>query len=493
MQHPHLLKNPNFNGRGRFRLNTVKPQKQRSESGKQARRSHKKSRKGCQECKLRRIKCDESQPSCSRCKAHRIDCLYEADSTAAKNAMQSSSSSDEDIGHPTLDPFESTLSLSQNNLQIRLLLDLEGSDGMRSHLKSFMTCDIALFQHFSSCTYKSLAGVQSEIVVKKHVLPYSTTASSLMHSLLALSARHLMHLQPDYKPHQLSYNYHIQRAASLLQAQLVQPLSPSNIDLVISNCIFINITSIVHDELDPSTSFVMKEDPSAVDDGLRWLNMQGSVSTIFDGAADLLLQSFWLPVFQEDGPEISMTTLPASLALAGATGIPQCLASICDITPDSDASSNDYHLALRHLVSVTEGGIEISWASYGNLVCFTGRMPSRFRNLLRQKDERALLLFAYWLTLIRHLDLWWAQGRTRNDCTAICMVLRKSRDRRIRELIRYPAVVHGCDICNVVDNDNGDQPLAAPTEEDILVKRLIRDHELRERKLKAQSDRIHMN
>lgn len=42
-----------------------------------SRKSHKKSRLGCDNCKQRRIKCDELFPQCLRCTVHRVECSYQ--------------------------------------------------------------------------------------------------------------------------------------------------------------------------------------------------------------------------------------------------------------------------------------------------------------------------------------------------------------------------------------------------------------------------------
>lgn len=41
-------------------------------------KSHRKSRNGCGECKLRRVKCDEDKPICKRCRLNDSACLYGA-------------------------------------------------------------------------------------------------------------------------------------------------------------------------------------------------------------------------------------------------------------------------------------------------------------------------------------------------------------------------------------------------------------------------------
>ncbi|KAH6876738.1 fungal Zn binuclear cluster domain-containing protein [Thelonectria olida] len=44
--------------------------------GGRRRRSHTKSRKGCDTCKQRHIRCDENYPQCRNCTKHKFRCLY---------------------------------------------------------------------------------------------------------------------------------------------------------------------------------------------------------------------------------------------------------------------------------------------------------------------------------------------------------------------------------------------------------------------------------
>ncbi|KAH8433325.1 Zn(II)2Cys6 transcription factor domain-containing protein [Aspergillus melleus] len=45
------------------------------------RRTHRKSRHGCRNCKLRRLKCDEAKPRCAKCRLYRVVCDYAGPST----------------------------------------------------------------------------------------------------------------------------------------------------------------------------------------------------------------------------------------------------------------------------------------------------------------------------------------------------------------------------------------------------------------------------
>ena len=41
------------------------------------RKGHKKSRTGCQNCKVRKIKCDERRPECRKCEVYGVECTYD--------------------------------------------------------------------------------------------------------------------------------------------------------------------------------------------------------------------------------------------------------------------------------------------------------------------------------------------------------------------------------------------------------------------------------
>ncbi|KAH7239511.1 hypothetical protein BKA59DRAFT_484627 [Fusarium tricinctum] len=48
-----------------------------SPSAKRVRRAHRKSRLGCQHCKKRKIKCDETWPVCRNCIRNNATCIYQ--------------------------------------------------------------------------------------------------------------------------------------------------------------------------------------------------------------------------------------------------------------------------------------------------------------------------------------------------------------------------------------------------------------------------------
>ena len=48
--------------------------------------AHKKSRRGCHRCKIRKVKCDELHPTCTACQRHRVKCIWPDDQSPAKTS-----------------------------------------------------------------------------------------------------------------------------------------------------------------------------------------------------------------------------------------------------------------------------------------------------------------------------------------------------------------------------------------------------------------------
>lgn len=55
--------------------------------------NHKKSRYGCQRCRMRRVKCNEAKPTCHHCERHRAQCIYDRLPRNAKSRESSPASS----------------------------------------------------------------------------------------------------------------------------------------------------------------------------------------------------------------------------------------------------------------------------------------------------------------------------------------------------------------------------------------------------------------
>ncbi|KAF2662314.1 hypothetical protein K491DRAFT_287443 [Lophiostoma macrostomum CBS 122681] len=123
------------------------------------RKGHTKSRRGCFNCKRRRIKCNERHPQCDHCIKAGLQCAYPA------NIIQS--------GHRT----PSTPSPQE-------LVHLRSTPG------AFTMADMRLFHHFLITAYPHLPVGADKIWIT--VIPsFAHNYEYLIHSILALAASHL--------------------------------------------------------------------------------------------------------------------------------------------------------------------------------------------------------------------------------------------------------------------------------------------------------------
>ncbi|KIV94283.1 hypothetical protein PV10_02065 [Exophiala mesophila] len=433
----------------KFRLNKLSSSEQ--PISKHTRKPHKKSRNGCGSCKERRLKCDEQRPICGRCKAIQSLCVYaqSAEGHDAKSegviSLSQSSPSTESILKG------SHLAMVQHEVQLDGLLRYSGDeDSMRSNLLlQRMTPYLRVFHHYVNFTLNSLAGpVSQKSMIRTLYLPLALQNSSLMHALLAISAQHMAHLQPNMASHQIARTHHMHRATTLLQQQLARPLGQHNMDLIISNCLSLNMNLIQYDRFDPLDSFVLAEDEAVRARKLQWVEMQASAAQICNVFSDHLHESMWAPAFAESGPEAYHPKTLRELKKEGHEGIPHPLAQLCEIGPDSSSRNNVYHMALRHVSLIFTTGASTSIGTstidtFNLIIVFMAQLQPAFRALLGRRDERALLIFVYWLTALYHMDIWWTTGRALNEGHAICMFLENTTSPAIRTLLQYPATQLG--------------------------------------------------
>ncbi|KAK0122589.1 hypothetical protein ONS96_009630 [Cadophora gregata f. sp. sojae] len=133
------------------------------ERDRQPRKGHKKSRRGCYECKRRKIKCQETRPTCQNCSRLSLRCRYLPDSASIVTRST-----------PLLQPFSA--------LQVANV---------------FSMTDMRLFHHFLVAAWPHLP-VRADNVWLEYVLPIGHQCEYLMHAMLALSASHLERLTPSH-------------------------------------------------------------------------------------------------------------------------------------------------------------------------------------------------------------------------------------------------------------------------------------------------------
>ncbi|KAK1836651.1 sterol uptake control protein 2 [Podospora conica] len=164
------------------------------------RRSHKKSRRGCLECKRRHIKCDETRPRCLNCTTVERSCSFPASATTGTSpASAPSRASTPSVSGPPepaapaenpVTPFLPTEDLTPD-------IDMVHMELMYHFINSHDLIQPLL----------ALDGVREILMRQALQAPY------LMHQILALSARHLSHERPHSQAFYHNVAIHLQTKA----------------------------------------------------------------------------------------------------------------------------------------------------------------------------------------------------------------------------------------------------------------------------------------
>ncbi|RMZ41757.1 hypothetical protein AFCA_011235 [Aspergillus flavus] len=438
----------------RFKLDSApkrQAQPQFSPTGrptKQSRKTHTKSRNGCATCKRNRVKCDEGRPICGRCSKRQESCVYEEkpspelrDKVGLQEIVLCDQLLDNRAEHERLEwRIETDLTYSLINNILNTGSPHRPPRGTNIPAAA-MTSSTHLTQHLPKCIDMSFQSYPGCKLFHRFVLPNCAATPALMHGLLALSARQLQHLQPSCRLHERAYLFHTQVATRLLNQELTQAtIAAKNLDFIFATCLLINMISFATDETIPSNSWLFMSDSVSIDNALNWFMVQqgmGYLSKILNRNPNGSVWNTELDADTSCNPQfVIKDDLPSYSDLEL---IPQTLAEICCITADSTPDNNSYYTPLVLL----SRAFRIKSVGFGNLnsyLSFGPHVPQSYRLLLRQKDERALLLFMLWLMLFEEETCWWIGARTRNEYTAVLWLLSRSEDQRIREVARDPTV-----------------------------------------------------
>jgi hypothetical protein len=387
------------------------------------RRSHKKSRLGCGNCKRRRAKCDEAKPKCQKCVQQRILCDY----------LKPPTPPDTESGSPPEDPWSSAVTASMTSDIVEARLRTVVGTSKRGSLRSTPSTRnaegslIEVLHHFEHIASSTIGTPELQQTMRTTVLSLVQDSPFLMHAILAFSAHHLHMLRPDDKYSRTTATYHSQIALHLYPLELAGELTVSNVNSIIAACFLVTAIVFIAGG-SPSASFVFSDDPKEAE----WLVVVAGLSVLLSRADTkaLISRSIWMPMFTGNThcmfPELA----------SGKTGLPEMFVELCHIEDYSTADNNPYHGELRLLTQVM--AMKANKETFAKLIQFPCRTDPAFNVLIREKDPVALLMLAYWFAKILEIDFWWLGPRARSELYAICSYLDGWPDERFQPLLQYP-------------------------------------------------------
>ncbi|KAH7131295.1 hypothetical protein EDB81DRAFT_808301 [Dactylonectria macrodidyma] len=194
--------------------NSIDPSRQK--------RPHQKSRRGCFNCRRRRVKCDEKSPRCSHCIRRHDHCEWRS------SKKHYDTGKDLSVCIRGLKPPDPRLPFYPT----------AGDDSIVN------TLHMKLFHHFETHTRHTLTFG----TVWQEAMKLSFGFESLMHAILCLSAKHLAYLHPGNPEYGMTATKHFSQMLHLFQQDLKEKKSSYNVDCYLTTATLLSY--IVWDDIE---------------------------------------------------------------------------------------------------------------------------------------------------------------------------------------------------------------------------------------------------
>ncbi|KAJ6004207.1 hypothetical protein N7522_005852, partial [Penicillium canescens] len=412
---------------------------------KSSRKTHKKSRLGCANCKRRKIKCDEVKPECTHCVRHSITCDYtmqdelllqvqsDASSTDSQKEFQLQSRQSE-----PQNPY-SFISSSATNFrppkrrhekagQSKGAVNLNRAPPEPSYTPipetpfQFSGADMELFHHYMIFTSMTLAEDEPGRQLMQTTLPQlGFKFNYVLRLLLAFSAYHNAYLKRQQQRREvlpskasaestiMTQGDHHYTTAVREVSNSIPSLSETSCHAVYASAVFICFCSFAKG---PSAGefLVFNYDKG----NAEWLSLLGGVRSIVEHSRDVLSvdlisshasnSSSTRPLFEsfEDQNDIH-------------TGWRSCYEHLqtilCLGISTDDFRYPIYHRALDGLAwsfdKVYSGTVTSKGENWALIFRWLYTLPEIFASDLQQREPLALLLFSPFVVLLKELEAYW--------------------------------------------------------------------------------------
>ncbi|RMJ07678.1 hypothetical protein BHE90_001103 [Fusarium euwallaceae] len=328
------------------------------------RRSHRKTRAGCQTCKRRKVKCDEQRPSCANCIKRGHECEFLTEPRLNSNL-------------PPAGP------LSLNMLDLRLM------------------------HNFTNSTYTTFSRHQSiRSFWKGPLVAMALQCDYLMRALLATSALHMAHNRPDEKEFYVSTALTYHRAASREAVVLLADIKKESAEeLFMFSILTIVIALSSHRESAqgnpffadtnfPEWPFLIQGTKSLLD--LPDINLrEGRLSPLLT----VRVQSHKYRTFKASSDDVSSSMTKALDDLEDLIGLN---------TNDGD-TMKIYTKSIAYLRDMSKmlDTAEVEISEVFGWICV---MADDFLPLLRESKQEAVAIFSYFCVFLKRLEMYWWMG-----------------------------------------------------------------------------------
>lgn len=369
------------------------------------------SRSGCSNCRLRKVSCDETRPHCKNCARYGTICSYVSGKPGTDIALFNK--------HENLVMLQVTGANEINSIPPRIFswpYNRESELLQKFQLITAMTITV------EPVTYL----YQTIMVQKAEDYPF------LRYAMLGLTVMHLLWLSKEKQGLlEVEAARYCSKAIADFSEELLKPgTSERQVMLRCTSGLLYNMAFAAIEGHKPEEAWPLAR-PSISDLGwLHTLNAKRAISRLATPIGSH-------PLY----PSLSSFEAPADTsAESSCASSPLGFVSLFSLDSGTGSSNNPYFSSAIKFLSI--------WKSQDTIVvsgAFTIMLGglADLKELLRQKDPRALILFACWYAKVSESGVWWYRRRAVLEGMAICVYLQRYHldDLEIQVLLRYPKKV----------------------------------------------------
>ena len=286
-------------------------------------------------------------------------------------------------------------------------------------------------QHFDFRTSSTLGTFATNYNSQQRSPPLYSSYSFLLNAVMAISAAHIYHLNPNKTMYRRATTCFGMRSVQLFQEAMHGDMSVHNLDGLLMTCHILGALAFYTQNKAITSSMILSADPNSA----NWLFVLSGfkVFTRDERFYPYINSSIYRPFIQDlSSNDENLSTLSPSKR----SELYRKFANLCEIVEHSTVENNPYLAALHVVIDIVH--LQPNTATYFSILSFPARMTEDYTRLVRTKDPRALLLLSYWLAKMCGMEYWWCQLRAKVECQAICTYLQKWPDQMVQDLLKFP-------------------------------------------------------
>ncbi|KAL7937098.1 hypothetical protein V8C35DRAFT_294726 [Trichoderma chlorosporum] len=374
--------------------------------------NHKKSRYGCQRCRTRRVKCNEAKPTCQHCQRHRAKCVYDRHPEKKTSQERSPGSSNQPL------PSESGMSeTSSDKLSPVSAGDPLGEDAVESKQRRLL--EARLMHLYVTETGPSLPIDEKSYEAFAIMTPKLAFGSeALLYAIYALAAIHSFISKIDESFDGLNVHRRYLTMAVHEHQKEIAELSEANFEFVCLTSHLLRVCTF-------ATLRYRNREPYTPP--LEWILITATTQALFGRVEAIIL------AHPESAAAGLMKTTPViydsdvRFVAANRQGLEHILARDAE-----DVASEPWDMEIQDVYETTlsyiggilrllrskESNADLSDARR-RMIIFPMVVKKKFLELTQQVQPRALVVLAYYFSILVIENLWWVGDVGRLEVEAI--------------------------------------------------------------------------